>query len=191
VVTTAKKQRKASVWVRLGDVIIIGGLLYGSGHYIYAGASGFAFDLSRIDSGTSAAHDAAVIGGRVPFVADQLLYFPLAVTFLSLLALIYLHRSSRQTAIVVLSGAGAIALTCLVTLTVEIVWVASGVPYTNYSGAFSAWADPTRYVWPILALGLWLLAALAAGAFGGWGMRALFRSPRDARSVRSRSSRIS
>jgi len=168
-----EKKSKKSGWSLIGDVVIIGSLLAGAVYYLYQGATGFAFDTSRLDSHSAAFHQAAVRAGKVPFVADQLLYFPLAVAFVAGLALFYLHRSERQTGIVFLSGAAIMFLVSGVTLTLEIVWVASGVPYTNYSGAYSSWQDPSRYTWPIIALSLWLIGSLAAGAIGVWGLRAL------------------
>ena len=50
---------------------------------------------------------------------------------------------------------------CVVSLAIEISWVSSGVPFTNYFGDTSF----TRYFWPILGVSLGLIASLALGVF--------------------------
>jgi len=179
----AKQQKKKkSVWARIGDVFIIVAALYCVGFFVYSGASGSAFNISRRSAPSEMPNSGLLPNGAMPFVADQLLYYPFAIAFLAILALFYLKGSDRRFWIIFVSGAAAMGALCLVSLAFEITWVATGVPYTNYSGSYSAWTDPSRYFWPILALSLCLIAALIAGAVGIWALRSTSKS-RKTRSV--------
>ncbi|TFB91298.1 hypothetical protein E3O44_00075 [Cryobacterium algoricola] len=180
---------KKSPGARLLAVAIVAGLSACAAFFVYRGASGFAFDLSRTENRTTSAHDSAVFAGKVPFVADQLLYFPLAVALLGMVAIYllnYVNCTGRQAWIILTSGSATMFTVCLVSLAFEITWVATSFPYTNYSGLYSAWTQPSRYFWPILALSLCLLAALIAGAVGVWALRSTrtVRSVSKARKVR-------
>ncbi|SEN80948.1 hypothetical protein SAMN05216281_11513 [Cryobacterium luteum] len=175
-----------SLWSHIGNGIIIVGLLGCAAYFMYAGATGVAFDLRRSNLTGAMEHSAAASSGKVPFIANQLLWFPVALAFLNIFALRYLSRSDRQFWVIFKSGAASMVALCCVGLGVEIVWVASGVPFSNYSGISSSWTDPASYFWSIVAFSVCLLTAVGVAAVGVFAARLQRRIVKPGSSGRSR-----
>ena len=96
-------------------------------------------------------YDWAISIGRVPFSADSLLHFSLALTFVVIPAAIYLPSRGTRSWTLWLLGFAFAFVVALVSLILEIVWLRTGVPYSNYLRDTSQW----RYAWPIIAATIW------------------------------------
>jgi hypothetical protein len=93
-------------------------------------------------------YDEALSAGLVPFSADAVLHLQLPLPMIALVAFGYgLLTGARGRRRAAIYASVAIAVT-LVSLGLQIVWLATGVPYSNYLENDS----PGRYIWTILAL---------------------------------------
>jgi len=165
---------KKSPWSRLLDAAIIVGLVAAAAIFTHSGATGTQFTTSRT-GGSNLSRDSAALTGTVPFVADQLLWFPLAFACIALVALIYGTGTAVRFWVVLVSGAAALFAICAACLALETIWLATNVPYTNYAGLLATWADPARYVWPIVALSVCGVISLAVTFYGLHNLRGLRR----------------
>ena len=167
---TSDRTRK-SAWSRVLDVVIIVSLLATAAMFTWSGAVGSLFTMSRRD-GSTLSRESAALSGKVPFVADQLLWFPAALACVALLVLIYFTGTALRFWVLLVSGAVAMFAVCSACLTLEIIWVSTGVPYTNYEGLYATWSDTGRYLWPILALSVCMVMSLAVTVYGVRRLRA-------------------
>jgi hypothetical protein len=107
--------------------------------------------------------DAAVSAGVVPFSADAVLHLQLPLPAIALVAFgsgLTLGVRGRRRAAIYASVAFVITFGSLV---LQIVWLSTGVPYSNYLENVSSW----RYTWTILALSVFS-AAWGLVAFLCW-----------------------
>jgi hypothetical protein len=90
----------------------------------------------------------AASAGVVPFSADAVLWLQMPLSAIALVAFGYgltVGVRGRRRAAIYASVAFAISLG---SLALQIVWLSTGVPYSNYLENVSSW----RYTWTILAL---------------------------------------
>jgi hypothetical protein len=120
-----------------------------------------------------ASFDEAVNAGVVPFSADTVMYLQIPLVLIAVLAFGFgfaFRGHARRRSAIYASVAFLVSFGCLV---VQIVWLATGVPYSN----FLENASPSRYAGTILALTVF--SAVWGGlAVGYWRPRRTYRLTR-------------